>query len=420
MKVWLINPYVHIPGEAWREGRSSHLARELSGRGHEVTLWTGNFSHHFKAFRTEGWSTVEVCPGYTIELVPSNAYQRNIGVGRLAYEYRFAKRMFARASQRSAPDIIVAHDPPQVNGHYGLKLARLQKVPLVIDTVDLWPEFFVRAMPRRARPIAEVAAQPLYAWRKRNWRRAQGYTSLAKPYLDVVHEVADPKRLKPSVVAYNGIDVAEFRSHLNGKTYDGLPKHRPDEVRAVFAGTLGPSYDIPAILEAAKRAKISSPNISFVIAGDGPYKSEVEATAKELGNLFYVGKLPVDKLVKLYSTCDVGLCAYGPFSNVEMPDKVYDYTAAGLAVVNSLKGEVREFIESEGFGSTYAAGDGADLLRHLTTLATYPEQLRVYKERSWAVGDRFDNGRQIAGLADMLEQVAGSASEPLRAPVNAG
>ena len=34
--------------------------------------------------------------------------------------------------------------------------------------------------------------------------------------------------------------------------------------------------------------------------------------------------------------------SYGP--NIDMQDEFYDYTAAGLAVVNSLKGKIREWI----------------------------------------------------------------------------
>jgi glycosyltransferase involved in cell wall biosynthesis len=409
LKVWLINPYVHIPGEAWREGRSSHLARELSARGHEVTLWTGNFSHHFKTFRCEGWQDIEVHPGYLIKLVPSSAYAKNISIGRLIYEGRFARRMFERASKDPKPDVIVAHDPPQVNGHFGLRLARKHGVPLVVDTVDLWPEFFVRAMPKPLRALAQIAAVPLFAWRKRNWRAANGYTSLARPYLDVVLDVADPERKKPSVVAYNGIDVAEFRSHLNGEQLENLPAKQPGEIRAVFAGTLGPSYDVPAMLGAARRAEKECPQLRLVIAGDGSFRPDVEARAKEGKNVLYAGKLAVDRLVRLYASCDIGLCAYGPFSNVEMPDKIYDYTAAGLAVVNSLVGEVRGFIEREKVGLNYRAGDADDLYKALSCLVENEQVMTEFKLRSWSVGEEFENAKQIAGLADMIEQVVAKA-----------
>jgi glycosyltransferase involved in cell wall biosynthesis len=314
--------------------------------------------------------------------------------------------MFERASQAPKPDVIVAHDPPQVNGHFGLRLARKHGVPLVVDTVDLWPEFFVRAMPKAIRPMAQIAALPLFAWRKRNWRAAAAYTSLARPYLDVVLDVADPERRKPAVVAYNGIDVAEFRSHLSGDELENLPPKQPNEIRAVFAGTLGPSYDVPAMLAAARRAEKECPQLRLVIAGDGPYRPDVEARAQEGKNVLYAGKLAVDRLVRLYASCDIGLCAYGPFSNVEMPDKIYDYTAAGLAVVNSLVGEVRGFIEREKIGLNYQAGDGDDLFLALSRLAEDDKAMADFKVRSWNVGEEFENAKQIAGLADMIEKVA--------------
>ena len=55
--------------------------------------------------------------------------------------------------------------------------------------------------------------------------------------------------------------------------------------------------------------------------------------------VLYLGKLKPESLSYLYNKSDVGLSIYTEISNVEMPDKFYDYTAAGLPVINSLKKE---------------------------------------------------------------------------------
>lgn len=61
----------------------------------------------------------------------------------------------------------------------------------------------------------------------------------------------------------------------------------------------------------------------------------------------YLGKLKPESLSYLYNKSDVGLSIYTEISNVEMPDKFYDYTAAGLPVINSLKGEVGNIVKEK-------------------------------------------------------------------------
>jgi glycosyltransferase involved in cell wall biosynthesis len=60
------------------------------------------------------------------------------------------------------------------------------------------------------------------------------------------------------------------------------------ELRQVlFAGRLAPEKRLHQVLEAARRL----PSIRFVVAGEGPLKDDVDAAARELDNLDYVGWL---------------------------------------------------------------------------------------------------------------------------------
>ena len=78
MDVWLVNPYGPIPGEGWRDYRFTLVARALARRGHNVTWWTAAFSHQTKEFRSRDWASRSVDERFTIELVPTPSYSRNI------------------------------------------------------------------------------------------------------------------------------------------------------------------------------------------------------------------------------------------------------------------------------------------------------------------------------------------------------
>lgn len=404
--VWLLNPYVNLPGETWRLGRSSLLAYELAKRGHRVVLWTGNISHRSKNKRSEDWHEQVVNDGFCIRLVPSVEYKKNIGLRRLFYEEKFARQAFQKGLfEEGSPSIIVAHDPPQICGHYGVKWAKKFNVPLITDTVDLWPEHWVLLFPKKARWVGRVIFWPFFAWRKRNWKHASGYTTLADKCLDLVHDTADPLRKKPSCVAYNGIDVQELRDLMEGTATVAFPEKKPGVFRAIFAGTLGPSYDLDPIIEAARIAKSKGLPIEFCVAGDGPKRFKIEAAAAENENLVDLGKLTPGDLAVFYKSCDVGLCAYSERSNVEMPDKFYDYTAAGLSVVNSLVGEVKDYIRDHEVGLQYTAGNGQEMFDQVYKLYSNPALQAKYKTNSYSVAFEFDNDVQITKYADLVEEL---------------
>ena len=65
----------------------------------------------------------------------------------------------------------------------------------------------------------------------------------------------------------------------------------------------------------------------------------------------------------------MGLVLVKPESLVSIPYKACEYAAAGLAIINSLPGELAELLADFSAGLTYTAGDAGALARAITTLA---------------------------------------------------
>lgn len=123
------------------------------------------------------------------------------------------------------------------------------------------------------------------------------------------------------------------------------------------------------------------------------------------GRVVYLGKLSPEQLAGVDSLCDIGLCAYSQNSNVEMPDKIYDYTAAGLAVLNSLQGEISRVVHEHQVGRQYEAGNADDLASQLLQLETDRTQLSLYRKRSHELGDFFDHAAQLRKVNNLVERV---------------
>jgi glycosyltransferase involved in cell wall biosynthesis len=409
MNIWLINPYGPIPGESWRDYSFTMMAEAFANAGHSVVWWTSNFSHHFKKHRCTSWHDIQVNDKFIVRLVPTPGYKNNIGLGRIMRDIVFAFRTYSRGRKALPPDCILYCESPLTFGFAGQKLAEFHSKPVIFHQMDLWPELFEEAFPKGIRPIVKRILAPVYWSRKKVYSRLDAVTGLAKRYLDVPLKEAVFLKKRPNAIIYNGIDVQRFRHLMTNTSLTDvvLPKKQDGELWAIFAGSLGPSYDILTLLQVAELLSKRPLPLKLIIAGDGPLRQRVASYSEErkTSSLYYVGKLAPEKLAALYSICDIGLCAYSQRSNVEMPDKIYDYTAAGLPVVNSLRGEVSEVIRDNKMGLQYDAGDPQDLLAKLVALSMDESLRKEMGKNSRACGMIYDQHVQHAKLVELVERV---------------
>ena len=254
--------------------------------------------------------------------------------------------------------------------------------------------------------IADVLFIPVCRRRRKIYDSLSGSIALGKHYLEFMHEVSPGLKNKPHALVYNGIDVTEFRSHLKDRiSVKSIPEKKDGEIWCVFAGTLGPSYDIKGILKCAERFwNEGNDKYRFIIAGSGPFENMVTEASEKLDNLIYVGKLLPSELIPIYGQCDIGLATYSSGSNVDMCDKFYDYTAAGLAVINSLKGEVSEHIRDEYVGINYMADDVSSMYDAFIRLGDH-ETLQKAKANSDRIGMLFDKNVQNERLLSVIRQI---------------
>lgn len=412
MKIWLINPYgpIPIPEEKWREYRFTIIGNYLSSLGHEVTWFTSSFSHHFKKQRSEGWKDIHINDNFKITLVPTPGYEKNISFGRILRDLIFSYKVYNHKN-KVKPDLILYSESPLSFGYGGYKLGKKLSVPVIYDQMDLWPELMINSFSKGKRAIINTLFFPVFRSRKKIYQNLDGFISLAQPYMDIPLSIAPNLKKRPHEIIYNGIDVVEFRK--NAKDVDTflqkiLPEKNVGDLWFTFAGTLGPSYDILNLLKVAKKVKTENiKNIKFLIAGDGPLKKEVSEFINQNGNdvVSYLGKLKPESLAYLYSKSDVGLSIYTEISNVEMPDKIYDYTAAGLAVINSLKGEVGSIVEKEVIGQNYEPGNEESLYKSVLFFAENEEKRAIFAKNSENIGLFFDKNYQIKKLKPIINNV---------------
>jgi glycosyltransferase involved in cell wall biosynthesis len=408
MKVYLSNPYGTIPGEDWREYRFFLLAKALASEGHEVVWFTSTFSHHFKKERSIVSKIILSENNIKIHLIKSRPYRNNFSFGRIFRDLTYGINLIKTLNKEyTSPDLFFVGDSPLLFYYPSYWYCKKNNIPYIIDQMDLWPELIVDSFPQKIRPIINMFCYPIYLTRRIVFDNSFGFISLAQKYLQIPKLISKNIADRPNSVIYNGIDVDEFRKSMtiqDDEINNKLGLKPDDEIWFIFAGTLGPSYDLKTMLNGF--LKFDNTKVKLIIAGDGSERYFIEKFIEDnyMSNVKYLGKISKNALPYLYSKCDVGLNIYGEYSNVEMSDKFYDYTAAGLIVINSLKGEVRNYINEYSIGYNYTASNLPSFINVLERIVE-DSCLSIMKLNSFNLGSRFDQKIQISVFKNFVKAI---------------
>lgn len=397
---WIVNPYGTLPSEGWRDYRSFMLANALANRGHRVLWWISDFEHRSKKRRAATVFSDPMLPA-NVKVVPvqSRPYDRNISFGRIAYEKSFGHGFAAIAPGLEAPDMVVLADPSLFYSAHVLKFVDCVGCKLVIDILDLWPELFKVALPSWIRSLDKLLFSPLYYRRRCLLARADGVVAVSKDFLTITNVAP----ATTSFISYLGVDLRQFELPEATEESLAIKKFAQGRLVVMYAGTLGDAYDIGCALRTIELCEESRLPVSFVFAGDGPKRGEVESFCRQHAeSSLFLGSVPATKLPSIYAQCDVGLCSYAPESTVSMPVKVYDYLAAGLYVYSSLGSEIADHLRANRCGEMYRAGSAQSLFALIEKTLSDKVALADGKKRAALLSRKFDSVSQHDKMAGFL------------------
>jgi len=140
--------------------------------------------------------------------------------------------------------------------------------------------------------------------------------------------------------------------------------------QAVYVGRTSFDRGLIEMVEACAEV-----NLPLVLAGAiGP--EEERWLEKSSAHVSYRGKLERSEIAALLNESLVGLNLLLPEPNYlhSLPTKLFEYMAAGLAVITSDLPKSKEIVEAAGCGFVVSIKDRASLLEKLSTLAANPQR----------------------------------------------
>jgi glycosyltransferase involved in cell wall biosynthesis len=403
--IWFVYPYGPIIGEKGLEFRYTRFAKVLAEKGYNVIWWTSNFSHSLKKERSKSWSTISVIPNFSIILVPTSSYKRNISIRRVLFELKYARNLGKRFRRENKPDLIMTSGTGLLSSFRPVwPYMKKNNIPVIYDIMDIHMiNSYMSLNHKLIAPIVRSITKYVEKREKKFYTSVSAVSGLGRNQLDIAIERTGNRNI-PSCLIYNGIYVDKFRTDLNKPLIDSVKVKEKEWLYCIYAGALGPSYDIESVIRAADFARDNNDLIKFYIAGSGPQAEFVIDAAKQNDRIVYLGVLSPGELIPIYGQCDIGLCTYASYSTVDMPDKFYDYCAAGLAIINSLNGEIKKHLLDNAVGFQYTAGNATDLYNQIVKF-TDRQLLSTYRTNSYSIGNQFDIKnlmRQMIQLMDNL------------------
>ena len=345
MRVWIENPFDNLPPEGFRPQRYWLMADAFAKAGHDVTLWTSDFSHARKARRALGPFNAP----FRLRLVKTQPYRSNVSLARIASHRAYARQWLADAradaAENGRPDLMVVSLPPLSTAGAALAMKREFGARLAVDVMDAWPETFRRLFPKPLRLLAAPALLPLGMAARRAYRGADFVTGVCDAYAPIALAAGASSYTR----FYHGVAVPEGHA---------TPRPR-SALSLVYAGNFGRGYDLTTAIRAVRETE----GATLDIAGAGEREAEWRTCAGGSPRIRFHGYLPSDRLGALLDSASVGVIPLSDDTFVGLPYKLGDYAARGLRMVTSLGGECSAMLERHRAGAAYRAGDAASFKR---------------------------------------------------------
>jgi colanic acid biosynthesis glycosyl transferase WcaI len=400
----------------WPENfRVNDLAEALVHRSHDVTVLTGHPNYPegtvYPAFRH---APADFAAYRGATLVRAPLLTRGKGSVRLALNYisfvisatvvgafKFRSREF---------DAIIVYQPSPITSCIpALAVGRLTRAPVLLWTLDLWPEtlqaigvvrspFLLRQVGRMVSFIYRRCALILGQSRgfERSVVRYAGTADRFRYFPQWSERLFEPGTAEGAIAP----EAAKFKDTFN----------------VLFAGNIGDAQDFPSVLAAAERLR-DRVDIRWLIVGDGRAAAWVrdEITRRDLGaTVHMLGRHALERMPEFFAVASALLVTLkaDPVFALTIPGKVQTYLAAGIPILGMLDGAGAQVIVDAAAGLTCASADAESLARNVVQLAQLSVQDRTSmggRGREYAQRE-FDRDALLTQLEGWISEVSPAVS----------
>lgn len=341
MKIWLINNYTMLP-EHGPMTRQYYFAKELSARGHEVTVFAGSHIHNSDIQLVEGerWKIWQEQP-FRWVYVHTLAYgkSRKKQVLSMFQFYRntaIAAQYFRK--QYGTPDVILGSSAHPLTALLAVRLGQKYHCKSIAEIRDLWPESIVAFGIAGPHNPAVLALRRLEKW---IYKKADAVVFTMEGAYDYIVEQGWGKEIPRSKVHHinNGVDLELFdynKEHFRAEDPD---LDDPNIFKVIYTGSVRRVNNLGLLVDAAKCIK--DPRVKLLIWGDGDEREALERRVRDekISNVVFKGKVEKKYIPSIVSRADLNLVHWeqAPLLKYGVSyNKLFDYMAAGRPIFSTV------------------------------------------------------------------------------------
>lgn len=327
-----------------RDGQAVHIRELISAlraRGHLVHEWA--LSPVFTDEDSGEMGSEGNLLGRLLARLPRAAYE----LGEHAYGPSIARRLVETGR---AIDADVLYERHALNNTAGVRAAAKLGVPLLLEVNS---------------PLAlERSAHETLVFRRWSERGELSVLGRATRVLVVTAVLGD-------MLVERGVERARIEVIPNGVDLSLYPEPGADTgpgVTVGFTGFFRPWHRVDLMVEALADGTLGD-DARVLLVGDGPSRDEIVARAARLGvgdRVEITGSVPRDEIPGHLARMDV--CVQPAATAWASPLKLFEYMAAGRAVVAPDQPNLREILTHDRDALLFPPGDGAAMMEALGAL----------------------------------------------------
>lgn len=404
---WLINVHDPLPFQLAhrRAMRSNFLVENLTKRGHKVLWWTSAFDHSSKDWRFKGDTFRRWNEDLNIIALKGCSYKRNFSLRRFLINYKLLSKKFRRiAPSLSPPDVIVAHTPPYELAYEAVRYAHQRGIPVIVDIRDQWPDAFFLVIPPFLHPLTRLLLRRDYQMLRYALKHATAIFSMMEGLLEWGLKKGERRRSPYDRVFHLGAPKMGEGRAPEGLEVLAQELKKKGTFVVTYIGTFVSGNDPSLIIEAGR--SLQDLNIHFIMGGDGPLLPLLKKKSEGLKNITFTGWLTPEEMEYVLSLSHVGV-ALCSFPKKAFPNKVFSYLSAGLPILASFEGELKEIIEKHRIGFHFPPNDLERFVEHIDKLYGNPALYQEMSQNAKAVfEDLFRADKIYSEYASFVEEIA--------------